>query len=392
MKVTISVRGRFHAFYLAQQLQARGHLHRLVTSYPRFEVRRYGLADSKVTTVPAHEAASRAWARLPSRIQRSWNAQAFFCDTFDHAAARQIPADTELYVGWSSFSERGLHRARELGAVTVLERGSAHVEVQRDILREEYERWGVRVELPHPEVVAKEVREYRAADFIAVPSEFARHSFLDKGVDPRKLLKIPYGVNTRAFSACRREDHPFRVIYAGGMTMRKGVHYLLQAFAELGLPKAELWLVGPRSIETNHFFLKYSGTFRHMDAVSQDKLHALYAQSSVFALSSIEEGLAMVLPQAMASALPIICTPNTGGEDLIRDGAEGFVVPIRNVDALKDRISYLYEHPAQAREMGAAARTRVETGFSWNDYGDRVMVEYERMMSAVPHTVEAACG
>lgn len=383
MKVTISVRGRFHAFYLAQQLQARGHLHRLITSYPRFEVRRYGLADSQLTAMPAHEAASRAWAQLPDTVQRAWNAQAFFCNTFDQAAARHIPADTELYVGWSSFSEQGLRRAREMGAVTVLERNSAHIEVQRDVLREEYEHWGVEGELPHPAVVAKEVREYALADFITVPSGFARRSFIDSGVPASKLLEVPFGVDMQEFPASRSETHPFRVIYAGAMSLRKGLPYLLRAFTELALPDAELWLVGAPTSEMQPFFRKYHGAFRHIGPVPQAKLHGLYSQASVFALCSVEDGFGGVIAQAMSTGLPIICTSNCGASDLIHDGVEGFVIPIRDVDAIKDRISYLYEHQARAREMGDAARAHVEAGFSWDNYGDRIVGAYERVLQGV---------
>jgi glycosyltransferase involved in cell wall biosynthesis len=89
-------------------------------------------------------------------------------------------------------------------------------------------------------------------------------------------------------------------------------------------------------------------------------------------MPSLEEGFAMVQFQAMACGLPLICTTNTGGEDLItKDGEEGYVVPIRDVEALKEKILYLYENQDIAKEMGQKAKQKVENGFTWDNYGDR---------------------
>lgn len=382
MNVTVSANGRFWAFELAAQLHRRGHLRRLVTSYPRFVADRYNVPVDRVKSIVVHEVATRAWGRTPARLRLALNAQPAFSESFDRVAARYIPNDTQIFVGWSGVSERGLARSRGLGAVTVLERGSTHIEVQRDILREEYARWGSRGELPHPRIVEKELREYQTADYIVVPSEFVRLSFLRKGVDPSKMLRIPFGVDVVDFAPPpERQRDVFRLIYAGSMSLRKGLPYLLQAFSELRLPRAELWLVGRCLPEIEPFLRRYEGSFRHIPAVPQRELPGLYAQCSAFILCSLEEGFALVLPQAMASGLPVVCTENTGAKDVVQDGREGFILPIRDVSALKERIQYLYEHPEEREEMGRAARRAVKSGLTWNDYGDRVAAAYENILA-----------
>lgn len=90
----------------------------------------------------------------------------------------------------------------------------------------------------------------------------------------------------------------------------------------------------------------------------------------------------MVLLQAMACGLPVLCTTNTGGEDIIREGVDGFVVPIRDVDALKAKIQWAYDHRSQCLEMGRAAREHVSSGLSWDDYGDRILSAYRRLAEA----------
>jgi glycosyltransferase involved in cell wall biosynthesis len=107
-----------------------------------------------------------------------------------------------------------------------------------------------------------------------------------------------------------------------------------------------------------------------------------YVRGSVFVLPTVEDGFAMVLVQAMAAGLPVIATVNSGGPDLIEEGKQGFLVPIRDVDALKEKLLYLYEHPEERAEMGRAAAARVAQGFTWHDYGDGVIAAYERLLAA----------
>ena len=106
--------------------------------------------------------------------------------------------------------------------------------------------------------------------------------------------------------------------------------------------------------------------------MSQSKLYKMFSQCNVFCIPSLEEGMALVQLQAMACGLPLICSTNTGGDDLIsEDGREGFVIPIRSVSAIKEKIQFLYDNPTKCRAMGLAAKERVIKGFSWDDYGKR---------------------
>ena len=92
----------------------------------------------------------------------------------------------------------------------------------------------------------------------------------------------------------------------------------------------------------------------------------------------------MVQPQAMACGLPLICTSNTGGEDLIENGVEGFIIPMRNVEALKERINFLYRNQDACREMGQAAKRRMQVGFTWDDYGQKIVNTYRTILSHRP--------
>jgi len=377
MKVTVSVSGRFHAFNLAQQLHKRGYLHRLISTYPTFEITKYGIAPTFVRSIWHLEILSRAWQRLPGWVRGDRNLQLWFLENFDRSVLRCLSPGFDLFVGWSGACFWSLHRAKEMGAMTVIERGSSHMEYQTQILQEEYERWGLKFTATHPGVYERELQSYADADRIAIPSLFVKRTFLERGIPESKLIHVPYGTSLAEFYPVQKEDKTFRVIHCGGITLRKGVQYLLQAFYELNLPDAELWLVGSLTPEIEPFLAKYqSDRIILKGKQPQNQLRWFYSQCSVFCLASIEEGLAMVQPQAMGCGLPVIHTTNTGGEDIVRNGVDGFCVPIRDVEALKEKILFFYENPAQQVEMGNNALEQARKSLSWDDYGQKTVSAY----------------
>ncbi len=383
MKVTLSLMGRFWAFDLARELQSHGFLERLITSYPVFETVKYGIDRERICSLVVNEILNRGWLKAPAVLKRHYNAQYLVHELFDRHAARHLPPQPEIMMGWSSYSLHTLRRAKELGAKTVLQHGSSHIVYQDLILREEYDRLGLEGHgFAHPQIIEKELLEYQEADFILIPSFFVKETFLQRGVPAAKLLHVPYGVDLSNFYPIPKVDKTFRVIHCGNLSLRKGVHYLLQAFWELKLPGAELWLIGSLPVEIRPFLKQFaSPAIRHLGPFPEPELHKYFSQGSVFCLASIEEGLAMVQPMALACGLPLIITTNTGGADLVREGREGFILPIRDVAALKEKILYCYENPEEARRMGEAGRRRVRTGFTWADHVDKLIVHFRRILT-----------
>ncbi|MFZ5447689.1 MAG: glycosyltransferase family 4 protein [Thermodesulfobacteriota bacterium] len=382
MKITISVLGRFQLFHLARELQGHGHLKRLITSYPVFETVKYGIEPQNIKSLVVHEVLNRIGVNFSDSLRAIYNPQYRVFELFDHHASWHIPSDTEIFVGLSSGALHSLRRAKSLGAKTVLERGSTHMLHQVKVLTEEYERLGIKAIIVHPRVVDKELAEYQEADFISVPSICVKRTFLEQGIPEGKLIQNPYGVNLTNFYPSPKQDQIFRVVHCGNLSLRKGVHYLLQAFRELNLPNAELWLIGDITPEISPFLKKFAspriilkGTF------PERELHRQLSQGSVFCLASIEEGLAMVQAMAMACGLPVVITTQTGGEDIVRNGVDGFIVPIRDVEALKEKILYFYENEEARRTMGTSALNRVKQGFTWKDYGSRMIEHYHKILT-----------
>ena len=89
----------------------------------------------------------------------------------------------------------------------------------------------------------------------------------------------------------------------------------------------------------------------------------------------------MVQAQAMACGLPIIATENTGAGEFVESEKNGFIVPSRDIEDLKAKISYFYKNREESKRMGKAAKTTIENGFSWSDYGARYSQNLEDIFS-----------
>ncbi len=376
--VDISVGSRFHAFDLARELHSRQMLHRIYTGYPRFSAERFSLPRDRMASVWTHEPLNRIAGTL---YRRKWFRTApdfSLSDRFDRLVAKRLSPGANLFVGWSSQCLHSLLRARELGMTTIVERGSTHIEWQRDTLQEEAAITGMHAELPTPRTVERELAEYASSDYIAVASEFVAGTFVERGVPRCRLIVNPYGVDLGLFRPCVRSavDNGLRVLHVGRASVRKGVHYLIDAVAQLR--HATLTVVGAADSGISKLLTAPHVNF--VGPVPGNELPRYYAQADVFCLLSLEEGLALVLAQAMASGLPVVATANTGAEELITDGMEGFLVPVRDPEAVAERLRFLASNKELRCEMGRRARAKVEKGFSWADYGERAAAAYRRIL------------
>jgi glycosyltransferase involved in cell wall biosynthesis len=267
----------------------------------------------------------------------------------------------------------------------IVERGSAHIEWQYDELAHEAKVTGLDVELPHLRTIDQELAEYELADYIAVPSTFVARTFTAAGVSEAKLLVNPYGVDLKLFSAAasaqheeRASQHGLRVLYVGGVTAQKGVHYLAEAVDRV--PGASLTLVGPVSPGMCSRLSRHR-MVRAIGAVPGRDLPRWYREADVFCLLSVQDGMGLVLLQAMAMGLPVIGTSHTGVPDVIEDGVQGFIIPPRDAKAAAARLQQLADAPELRREMGARARARVAERFDWSHYGARARAHYARILT-----------
>lgn len=385
MKVVISTIGRFHNINQARQFQARGALTALFSGYPRFKLKEGDIDPALLRTWPWLQAPYMALIRFPW-FQRhladewAWRAQ----QMHDRHVARNLPP-CDVVIALSGVGLLTGRSAQQRGGRHVCDRGSSHIRYQDDLLREEYGRQGFSWGGIAPRVIAREMAEYAAADAIAVPSSFVRDSFIAQGVSAEKLILAPYGGDLSRFRPLAPKDAAFRILFVGQLSIRKGLAYLLRAVRLAGIPGAKLVLTGLVLPETATLLARESGLPVELTGVLKgEALVREMSRASVMVLPSLEEGLAMVMAEAMACGTPVIASMNTGAADLFHDGREGYIVPIRDPDAIADRLTRLATDPALARDMGRAARRRIESFGGWDAYGDRLYSALTALVDGLP--------
>jgi glycosyltransferase involved in cell wall biosynthesis len=375
MRVVQAVFGVFHHFELAHQLHRRGHLKRIYSTWPWARLKRESLPRELVRTFPilhTSEYLLSRTGRAPEQVTAklaSWNALAF-----DRYTAAMI--DREECDAFIAISGAGLltgDRVQRGGGKFICDRGSTHQRFQEATVLEEYRRWDVPPPLAKPHIVAREEAIYAKADAITVPSSVAKRSFIVMGIAPEKVHVIPYGVRLDRFRpSAPPPTESFELLFAGGVSLRKGVPYLLEAFAMVDHPAKRLTIVGSISPEMRLLLGRLpTENVVFTGPLPQPELARKMSASHALVLPSVEEGLALVQGQAMACGCPVIATVATGAEDLFSDGVDGFIVASRDIGALAARMQQLADDPALQRQLSAAALARVKTLGGWEDYGDR---------------------
>ncbi|HBS47689.1 TPA: hypothetical protein DEO28_04995 [Candidatus Dependentiae bacterium] len=386
MKVAIAAGERFHAFYLATQLNRFDYLEKLFTTVAgEGDLKLLGsknisnfrsgklLGDVYLKFRLSYLINNSSWYVLKDYIFDKWLSNQF-----------KNVEQLDIFVGWTNYWLNSYSQIKKTGAKIIAESGSWHIIEQSKILQEEFELYGVKAKPINQKNIEKMVKEYEVADYIMTPAKHVRDSFIRQNISQSKLLKVPYGVDFERFYQSRIEKtKKFRVIFVGQVSLQKGVQYLIKAWNKLDLPKetSELLIVG----DIQNCFkqvmkdLTIRNNVKFYGSTSQENLKNLYKQSSLFVLPSIQEGFGMVISEAMASGMPVICTTNTGGEELIEHGKEGFIVFIRDVDDLAAKINWYYEHQDRCFQMGMAAQQKIKN-FTWDHYGDKIIKIYGEIL------------
>lgn len=279
---------------------------------------------------------------------------------------------TAVY-GFSGESEELLAAARRRGLRTAVEQIIAPRALLDRLIGEEIERfpdWEPREMADRfADTFARRERTgWSLADVVVCGSQFVRNALIDEGADPERCVVVPYGVDIGPDPLPRR-DHggPLRVVTVGSVGLRKGTPYVVEAARRLA-GTAEFRLVGPCGLGDDIRRVIAAAADLAGPAPRSDVARHL-AWADVFLLPSICEGSATAIYEALAAGLPVVTTPNAGS--VVRDGEDGFVVPIRDGAAIADVIARLAAKPALRADMARNARERARE-FDLDSYGRRL--------------------
>lgn len=289
-------------------------------------------------------------------------------------AASPFAAHADCVVAYEGFALPSFEVLRKSGlGKAVLNYPVAHHRQRRKARLEEIERepefastWPGFDDWPagHEERLDEEIH---LAHGILVGSGYARDSFVAEGIDPAKMQVVPYGVDLETFKPALYTPtrSTFEVIYAGQLTQRKGLSYLLRGYRKFRRLDTRLTLVGS-TVGDVRILQPYAKHFRHIAHQTRPALAQMYRDSDVFVFPTLVEGMGLVVLEAMACGLPVIVTANGPG-DIVRDGVDGFIIPQRDEDAISGCLARLYRDPRLRAEMGRNAAERARE-FGWGAY------------------------
>lgn len=396
MKILLSHSGKQHSYHVAKSLNDLGYLQKFYTS---------GYITSKLLQQQICKSGNQYWSRRfidglhGNKVEANWRFEVKeniynriygqFAKTiqavydrdvhFDHYMARKMhKLRGDVFWGFQGSCFNSLKAAKKNGMITICELSAVHAPTVIELLREEeilQPAWSSTIfnlKFP-PAYYQRIIEEPELADIVIGASPFTLKSLHDHGISPAKTRLLPLGfeVDQIPFRVTTDGARPFRLAFVGRITQSKGIKYLLEAMKYFDPKDIELHLIGYVQGSTGELN-KYSQHFIKHEPMQQYELFNTYQDFDAFILPSICEGFGLVIVEAMAAGLPVITTPNSIGPELIQDNVNGYIVPIRDSEAIVTALrKFLSKSTSELSQMRLAARQSV-VNFSWDAYKKRL--------------------
>jgi glycosyltransferase involved in cell wall biosynthesis len=336
-------------------------------------------------------AARLGWSQL-ARHETGWASVDRVYRQLDRAVAAHLAGPDARSVRAVYAYEDGARdtfkAARARGIRCIYDLPIAHWRTLRRLLQEEaalHPAWAPTMEglMDSCEKLARKDEEIALADNIVVASTFTRKSVEDRFGTNLAIEVGAYGAPPPLVDRPNRRGpgELLHLLYAGHLAQRKGLAYLIAALRRLDVPW-RLTLAGPRPAHAPAALASLLADARcaWLGHLPHRTLLETMTRAHVFVFPSIVEGFGMVLYEAMAAGLPVVTTPHTAGPDIMTDGREGFIVPIRDPDAIAARLTLLYEDEARRQQMAAAALACAARS-GWETYEARIAQLVEAVLA-----------
>ncbi len=246
----------------------------------------------------------------------------------------------------------------------------------------------LRSRIVHPLTALRQAkRALRNADHVFCLNETDKAYLIDRyGRDPTSITHIVPGADTVFAEAAgdRQYIAVRRLLFAATWRPNKGILDLVAAFEALAAAHADLELVvlgagvSEESVRSSFTPATRSRVRWHRTA-NERETAAAFAETDIFLLPSLFEGTPLTLMEAMMSGLPIVTARTCGMQDVIRDGENGLLVPIRRPDALTRAVNRLCEDSALRKRLGRTAQSEALASYTWDRVAERVVHAYQRL-------------
>jgi alpha-maltose-1-phosphate synthase len=317
------------------------------------------------------------------RRNESFLSAASVCYALDRAVAERVErGGMDAVYAYEDGALETFRAARRRGIKTVYELPIAYWKSMHELLSEEAELCpGWADTMPSGQDSAEKTdrkdAELELADQIMVPSDYVLGTLPEPLRRSARVQVCSYGAPPVV--GCRQTERhgKLRVLYVGGLTQRKGVAYLLQALRKVDA-LVEVTLIG-RRVGNCAELDEALGRYRYIPTMPHSEVLAEMERHDVLVFPTLSEGLALVILEAMSRGMAVVTTPNSGAQGIIRDGVDGFIVPIRSPEALVGRIELLASDRDLLGAMSEAALRRARE-CSWQKYRALLAFTMEEFM------------
>jgi starch synthase len=397
-QIILSHSGKQHSYYVAKALHELGLLKTFYTSSyisnialqtiiqkleMSFLSRRflYGLGGKYVNANWHYEIKELVYRKLKGNSQ-AVNKLVFERDiNFDNDLSKKLPAlKYNTFWGFQGSCHDSLHVSNKLGFDSVCEMTIAHLPFAKRILQEEsllHPEWSDSMDFASfPAVYEKRlIEEPLVAKKVIAISSFLKKTLVQEGVPADKITVIPLGFDATSVDFKEETEsinnRPLRLLYAGRITQRKGMKYLLEAIRSFNKKDVELHIIG-NIYGSGTAFKTYSNLYTYTKGISQQELFKSYQKYDALIFPSVLEGFGLVTVEAMGAGLPVVTTPNTNATEVIKEDINGFLVPIRDTEAIIRAITHLRNmENASFQQMRHEAR-KTALQYTWDEHRTKV--------------------
>ena len=340
------------------------------------EKRQYPIADKLI---------SRQWVQEAIRLLSKGNQEKkrrrvdLSYQTLDNKVSRELSNhSSQVSHAYEDGCSASFARAKQLGMQCSYELPIAHWGTVRRLLAEEAERypeWEPTLEStrePEEKLFRKE-EELRLADRITCPSQFVLDSI------PLEIRhKTPCQISPFGSPPCEPVDFEYspkddtlKLLFVGSMSQRKGLADLFKAMKLLKGEPISLSILGQPSMPME-FYRKKFAAFEYFTPCSNYKVREIMKAHDALVLPSIVEGRALVQQEALSCGLPIIVTPNAGGEDLVEERITGHLVAIRSPEKIAEAICAMIENKNPKEEIQKLCQKKA-TQYTWANYAQNII-------------------
>lgn len=201
----------------------------------------------------------------------------------------------------------------------------------------------------------------------------------------REIEVINLGLIRPSFDRVTRKnlelsDDDFLITSIGRLIKIKGLQYLLQAMHKLENKRLKLLVMGDgpekKTLKMLSKKLGLEGQAEFLGFVGGERKYQYLSVSDLFVLPSLKEAFGIVFLEAMHCGLPVITTTTGGQTDFLKDGENGFLVPVGDVDALAEKINLLCNDSNLRQKMSNKNRKDVK-----NFYSEKMAERYEKLFN-----------